>query len=72
MTAKEMFEKAGYRFEVIKNSTFCIVIALFIVFIPIVVITLGRYSKQVDEIDKLNKQIENQQVLIDYLNSKGE
>ena len=51
----------------VKNGIFCITLFILFIFIPIFIIAIGRYTKQVNEIEKLNKQIENQQILIDYL-----
>lgn len=51
----------------VKNGIFCITLFILFIFIPIFIIAIGRYNKQVSEIEKLNKQIENQQILIDYL-----
>ena len=51
----------------VKNGIFCITLFILFIFIPIFIIAIGRYTKQVSEIEKLNKQIENQQILIDYL-----
>ena len=51
----------------VKNGIFCITLFILFIFIPIFLIAIGRYTKQQSEIEKLEKQIENQQIIIDYL-----
>ncbi len=56
----------------IKNGIFCITLFILFIFIPIFLIAIGRYTKQQSEIEKLEKQIENQQIIIDYLQNGSE
>ena len=51
----------------VKDGIFCITLFILFIFIPIFLIAIGRYTKQQGEIEKLEKQIENQQIIIDYL-----
>lgn len=56
----------------VKNMVFVITIFAFIMFIPIFIIAIGRYNTQVSEIENLEKQIKNQQIIIDYLQNGSE
>ena len=56
----------------VKNGIFCITLFILFIFIPIFLIAIGRHTKQQREIEKLEKQIENQQIIIDYLQNGSE
>ena len=63
MEVKKMIDNNGD----VKDGIFCITLFILFIFIPIFLIAIGRYTKQQGEIEKLEKQIENQQIIIDYL-----
>lgn len=57
-------------FEVIKNTTFIICIIITIVIFVVGSWAIIRYSYEVEENERLRKQIEQQTTLIEYLKEK--
>lgn len=51
----------------VKNGIFCIMVFITILMTSLGIVAIGRYQKQCSEIEKLQKEIENQQMLIDLL-----
>lgn len=56
-----------YNGPVVKNGTFCIAISLLVIMIPLFLIAVFNDTQQNEEISNLKKEIENQNMLIEYL-----
>ena len=57
-------------FEVIKNTTFIICIAITVVITVIGSVAIIKYGYEAEENERLRKQIEQQTTLIEYLKEK--
>lgn len=57
----------AYNGPVVKNGIFCIAILLLVIMIPLFLIVILNDTQQNEEISNLKKEIENQNMLIEYL-----
>lgn len=56
-----------YNGPVVKNGIFCIAIVLLVIMIPLFLIAILNDTQQNEKIRTMQEQIENQNLLIEYL-----
>ena len=57
----------SYNGPVVKNTTFIAVVLLLVIILPLFLIAVFNDTQQNEEISNLKKEIENQNLLIEYL-----